>query len=138
MWRIAVPVPLQQSVIQIRQSIMETIKTSICPVYSVLADEATDCSNKEQIPIVLRHVDANKEINEHFVKFVECDDGMTGEALAKNVKDTLDDIGLPLSRCCGQGYGASAMSSEVKGVSGLLLKIQKIQKHYISTVQVIA
>ena len=26
--------------------------------------------------IVLRYVDANKEINESFVKFVECDDGM--------------------------------------------------------------
>ena len=38
---------------QIRQSIVETIKKSLCPVYSVLADEATDGSNKEQMPIVL-------------------------------------------------------------------------------------
>ena len=36
---------------------------------------------------------------------------------------TLDEIGLPLSQCHGQGYdGASAMSSEVKGVSGHILK----------------
>ena len=108
---------------QIRQSIVKTIKKSVCPVYSVLADEATDCSNKEQMPIVLCYVESNKEINERFIKFVECDDGMTGEALAKNVEDTLDEIGLPLSQCCGQGYdGASAMSSEVKGVSGRILK----------------
>ena len=108
---------------QIRQSIVETIKKSVCPVYSVLADEATDCSSKEQMPIVLRYVDSNKEINERFVKFVECDDGMTGEALAKNVEDALDEIGLPLSQCRGQGYdGASAMSSQVKGVSGRILK----------------
>ena len=68
-------------------------------------------------------VDYNKEINERFVKFVECDDGMTGEALAKNVEDALDEIGLPLSQYRGQGYdGASAMSSQVKGVSGHILK----------------
>ena len=71
----------------------------------------------------MHYVDSNKEINKHFIKFVECDDGMTGEALAKSVEDVLDEIGLPLSQCRGQGYdGASAMSSEVKGVSGRILK----------------
>ena len=48
---------------------------------------------------------------------------MTGEALAKNIEDTLHDIGLPLSQCRGQGYdGASAMFSEIKGVFGCILK----------------
>ena len=50
----------------------------------------------------------------------------TGEALAKNVEDALDEIDLPLPQCCGQGYdGASTMSSEVKGVSGCILKNPK-------------
>ena len=107
---------------QIQQSIVKDIKSSVCPVYSVLEDEATDCSNREQMPIVLRYVDSNKEINERFIKFVECDDGVTGKALAKNVEDTLDEIGLPLGQCRGQGYdGASAMSSKSKGVSGRIL-----------------
>ena len=48
---------------------------------------------------------------------------MTGEALAKNIKDTLDEVGLPLENCRGQGYdGASAMSSKSKGVSSHILK----------------
>ena len=72
--------------------------------------------------IVLRYVDSKKEINERFIKFVERDDGVTGEALAKNVEDTLNEIGLPLEQCRGQGYdGASAMSSKSKGVSGRIL-----------------
>jgi hypothetical protein len=71
----------------------------------------------------LRYVDSKKEINERFVKFVECEDGMTGEALAKNIEDTLSEIGLPLGQCRGQGYdGASAMSSKSKGVSGRILQ----------------
>ena len=86
-----------------------------------MGDEATDCGSKEQMPIVLRYVDSTKEINERFIKFVECE-GMTGEALAKNIEDTLQEVGLSLENCRGQGYdGASAMSSQSKGVSGRIL-----------------
>ena len=92
-----------------------------CPIYSVLGDEATDCANIEQMQIVMRYVDLNKEINKRFVKFVECE-GVMGEALAKNIKDTLQEVGLPLGNCRGQGYdGASSMSSMIKGVSGQVL-----------------
>ena len=84
-------------------------------------DEATDCGSIEQMPIVLRYVDSEKEINKRFIKFVLCE-GMTGEALAKNIEDTLAELNLPLENCCGQGYdGASAMSSKTKGASGRLL-----------------
>ena len=106
---------------QIKQKIISEIKESNCPIYSVLGDEATDCSNTEQMPIVLRYVDSNKEINERFIKFVECD-RVTGEALAENIEHTLEEVGLHLENCRGQGYdGASAMSSQVKGVSGRIL-----------------
>ena len=47
---------------------------------------------------------------------------MTGEALAKNIEDTLAELNLLLENCRGQGYdGASAMSSKTKGASGCLL-----------------
>ena len=73
------------------------------------------------MPIVLRYVDSSKEINERFVKFVQCE-RVTGEALANNIEDTLQELGLPLENCRGQGYdGASAMSSQSKGVSGRIL-----------------
>ena len=38
---------------------------------------------------------------------------MTGEVLAKNIEDTLDEVRLPLENCRGQGYdGANAMSGK--------------------------
>ena len=47
---------------------------------------------------------------------------MTGEVHAKNIKDTLQEVGLPLENCSGQGYdGASAMSSKSKGMSRRIL-----------------
>ena len=88
---------------QIRGKIVAEINNSSCPIYSVLADEATDCGSIEQMSIVLRYVDSDKEINERFIKFVKCE-GVTGEALAKNVEDTMDEIGLSLDNCRGQGY----------------------------------
>ena len=106
---------------QVREKFVAEISNSNCPIYSVLGDEATDCASIEQMPIVLRYVDSNKEINERFVKFVECE-GVTGEALAKNIEDTLQEVGLPLGNCPGQGYdSASSMSSKIKGVSGRIL-----------------
>ena len=107
---------------QVREQIVAEINNSSCPIYSVLGDEATDCGSIEQMSIVLRYVDSDKEINERFIKFVQCE-GVTGEALAKNIEDTMDEVGLPLDNCRGQGYdGASAMSSKSKGVSGRILR----------------
>ena len=75
------------------------------------------------MPVVLRYVEASKEINERFIKYVDCKKGVTGEALAVNVEDTLEKVGLPLADCRGQSYDrASSMSSKVKGVSGRILK----------------
>ena len=89
----------------------------------MLADEAADWGNKKQMPIVMRYVDSNKEINESFIKYVHCKEGMTGLALSANIENTLKEVGLPLKNCRGQGYdGASAMSSERKGVSGRILQ----------------
>ena len=106
---------------QIRGKIVGEINNSSCPIYSVLADEATDCGSIEQMSIVFRYVNSDKEINERFIKFVKCEE-VTGEALAKNVEDTMDEIGLSLDNCRGQGYdGASAMSSKSKGVSRRIL-----------------
>ena len=46
---------------QIEQKIVSQITNSSSPFYSVLADEAADCGNKEQMPIVL---DASKEMKD--------------------------------------------------------------------------
>ena len=66
--------------------------------FSILADGATDCSNKEQMPIVfLRYVDEASDIKKRFVKFVYCQDGITGDAISTYLKTELRSLGLDLS-----------------------------------------
>ncbi len=59
----------------IRQQILSEIKDAT--FFSVCADEAADCSNKEQLPLVLRFVDRANIIREVFVDFVACDTDTT-------------------------------------------------------------
>lgn len=50
-------------------------------LFSVLADEAADISNKEQLSLVLRFVDSSHQIREEFVGFYPCKTGTSGVAL---------------------------------------------------------
>ena len=58
--------------------------------FSVCADEAADCSNKEQLPLILRFVDVAGTICEEFVDFVLCDTGTTGTVIAGKILRTLE------------------------------------------------
>ena len=53
--------------------------------FSMIADEAVDCSNKEQMPLILRFIDSNLKIREEFVKYIECDTGTCGEQIAEKI-----------------------------------------------------
>ena len=50
--------------------------------FSIIADEAADCSNKEQLSLVLRFVDDNLNIRENFIQFIHCRWGLSGADLA--------------------------------------------------------
>ena len=66
---------------QIRDKILDKVRNSLS--YTLIADEVTDCSNKEQLCIVLRYVELeSNSIKEDLVTFLECDSGVTGAALA--------------------------------------------------------
>ena len=86
--------------------------------FSVLADEAQDCSNKEQMLFIIRFVDKDKEIREEFFRFMHCDSGVSSEALAKVIKDSVKEIGLDMKDCRGQGYdGAGNMAGKCAGAA---------------------
>ena len=95
------------------------------PGFALIADEVTDCSNKEQLCIVLRYVDPETNaIREDLVSFLECDSGLTGQALADKminfVRNNLDP-----SKMRGQAYdGASNMSGKIRGAAA------RIQSQY--------
>ena len=81
--------------------------------YTVTADEVTDCSNKEQLSIVLRYIEPETSfIREDLVTFLECDSGTTGKALADQILGFITSH-LDPSKMCGQvDDGASNKSGK--------------------------
>ena len=81
--------------------------------YTLIADEVTDCSNKEQLCIVIRYVDpGTATIREDLITFLECDSGITGKALADKMLGFIRNHLDPL-KMHGQAYdGASNMSGK--------------------------
>ena len=84
-----------------------------------MADECSDVANKEQLTIVIRYVNEDDEICEYFVEFLECENGITGLALAEKIKSALQDkYGLDMINLRGQCYdGAGNMSGVRKGLA---------------------
>ncbi|KAE9523165.1 hypothetical protein AGLY_016398 [Aphis glycines] len=85
--------------------------------FTILADETTNVSNKEQITLCVRYVDldANK-IREDFLQFIEIQN-MSGKGLSDVILKNMTDFGLNTKYLTGQGYnGAAAMSGRYNGV----------------------
>lgn len=90
-------------------------------VFSLIADESRDCSNKEQMPLIIRYVDESNKIQEMFLAFLECEQGSSGENVASLIVSNCQSLGLNLQMCRGQGYdGASNMSGMMKGASSII------------------
>ena len=85
--------------------------------FSIMADEVTDVSNKEQVVVCLRSVDNNLEPQENFVG-IHCVDSIGSDTLVATLKDTLIRMNVPISNCRGQCYdGAANMCGIRKGVA---------------------
>ena len=94
--------------------------------FSVLADEASDCSNQEQLSLVIRFVDGSSEIREEFLRFLRCDLGLCGKALAETVLNDIANLTLDIQNCRGQEYdGASSVSGYINGLSAQILCINE-------------
>ncbi len=84
-------------------------------MYSLIADEATDVCNKEQLCI--SHFDIHEDPVE-LINVPKTDSA----TLTTVIKDCLIRLALPLSQCHGQAYdGASNMSGHVSGVAARIL-----------------
>lgn len=67
----------------ITEALLGEIK--VAKFFSVLADEATDCANVEQMAVVLRFVDNEVKIREEFLGFTSRQNGLSGEVLSKEI-----------------------------------------------------
>ena len=91
---------------------------------SILAYEASDCSNQEQLSLVIRYVDNDCVIREECLGFLHCDLGFLGKALSETVLLGLINLGLDIRNCCGQGYDrAAAILGLINGLSAHTCKI---------------
>ena len=104
----------------VRDKILQDIRSA--SYFSVIADEATDSTNVEQLSICIRYW-CEEAPTEKFVGFVKCDTGVTGEAIADNILAQLNNWQLPPDLLRGQGYdGAGSMSGKTKGVAARIAR----------------
>ena len=86
-------------------------------VYSTIADEATDISQKEQLCLTIRWVEAIFGIHEAPLKLIQVPK-IDSETHFTVIKDCLIHFALPIGQCRCQAYdGASNMSGDLRGVS---------------------
>ena len=112
---------------QIQKNILGDIKAE-SKVFVVIADEFRDCSNKEQMSLVTKFIDACNIIQEHFLGFFECEFGTSGAQLVELIEHTCNKaMKLDMARCRRQGYGgAGNMAGKCSGAAKLIkLKIPK-------------
>lgn len=90
--------------------------------YTILADESSDVSHKEQLALCLRYVDNSGRPCERFLGIVLVDD-TTSSSLKEAIESLLIRHGLTMTQIRGQGYdGASNMKGEIKGLKTLVMK----------------
>ena len=105
-----------------------TVTREICSVirrasyYTIMADEVTDASNREQVAVCFRWVDDDFECHEDFVG-VYIVDSIEANVVVAVLKDVILRMNLELNKCCGQCYdGASNMAGIRNGAATQILK----------------
>ena len=93
--------------------------------YTIMVDETTDCSNKEQVVLVLRWVDCDFNVHEDFIGLYNVP-SISANVLTSVIKDALQRLNLCISKVRGQCYdGASNMSGIKSGVAKQILDEEK-------------
>ena len=87
-----------------------------------MIDEATDCSNKEQVVLTFRWVGEDLVPHEEFMGLY-LTESITSAALVTIIEDTLLRMNIKLEHCRGQCYdGASTMSGVRNGVATIIAR----------------
>ena len=89
--------------------------------FSIMADEVTDCSNKEQLIICFTWVDKGFNTHEDFIGIYNVDN-IKAVTLVTVIKDVLIRLNIPLPNARGQcNDGAKIMCGIKNGVSNKIL-----------------
>ena len=98
--------------------------------FTVMADESTDASNKEQIVVAIHWIDGNLDVHEDFVKLHHVDE-TNAETITEKIVATLRDLNLNVRCLRGQCYDGASVMSGLK--SGVATRIQQMEPKAIYT-----
>ncbi len=103
-------------------SVLRQVVDSIhsAPFLSIMIDETTDVSNREQVVVCLRWVDRGLQAHEEFIG-LHAVESTAATVLVGVVRDVLARLNVSINKIRGQCYdGASAMSGSRGGVAALI------------------
>ena len=93
-------------------------------MFSIMCDEYTDTSNKEQLSLCTRWIDDELNANEDFLEFYQLTN-IKSDTIVKAITDRLTRLSLPISDLKGQTFdGASNMMGKKSGVAAQIKKLQ--------------
>ena len=93
------------------KEVLDEIVTNIqsADFFTVMADESTDASNKEQVVVVIRWVDKSLDVHEDFIHLYNVNN-TNAETITGTITESLSDLQLNVKQLREQYYdGASAM-----------------------------
>ena len=100
--------------------------------YAIMVDKTTDCSNQEQLVLVLCWVDDALYVQEDFIALYNVP-SINVDTITEAIKDSLQCPNLPISKVHNHCYdGASNMTGAKKGVAKQIQDVEKwaIFKHW--------
>ena len=106
---------LKTMALQVLRQVVESIQSA--PFLTIMIDETTDVSNKEQVVVCFRWVDNNLEPHEEFIGLYQVESTQSS-ILVATIRDVLQRVNVSITKLRGQCYdGASSMSGSRGGVA---------------------
>ena len=113
---------LKVMALQILREVAARIQRST--FFSIMADETTDMSNREQLVICLRWVDDDLVPHEDFIGMQKVE-RIDAETIKSVILDVLVRMNLAMQKCRGQCYdGCSTMAGRKGGVAAMIKEIE--------------
>lgn len=111
----------------IQEDILSEVKSA--QFFSIIADEVTDVSNKEDLSLVIRYL-VEGEIREMFVDFIQVE-RITGEVLSSAILQWLANHNVSLDNMRGQCYdGAANMSGARTGCRAIIQRSAPLAQYF--------
>ena len=100
---------IQNEIIKVKREVMKDLQSS--PYLTVMADETTDSSNREQVTLIIWWVTEDLEVHEEFLGLYHVEK-IDSNTLTSVIKDVMIRANLSLEKLHGQCFdGASSMSA---------------------------